>query len=110
MYGLITITGFAGLLLIAAGAGATEVLRYNPFEQPDFSDASRSGPGNGARTSPMELRGTVVDGEDSMANIGGEYYRLNNEVSGYRIVQIESGSVTLMRAGNETVLTLHEDE
>ena len=105
------ITTFAVALIAAGGhATATEVLRHNPFEQPDMNSADWGGPGNTTTAAGMELRGTLVDGEDSMANIDGEYYGLNHEVSGYRIVRIESGSVTLSRAGNETVLTMHDDE
>ena len=101
-----------GIVLLAAGANAaaSEVLRYNPFEEPDIARVDRSGAGSAATAAGMELRGTLVDGQDSMANIGGEYYRLNQDISGYRIVRIESGSVTLLRAGNETVLTLHDEE
>lgn len=98
------------MVTASVNAYASEVLRYNPFEQPDMLDAGKGGPGNTKAASGMELRGTVIDGQDSLANIDGDYYRLDHEVSGYRIVRIESGSVTLVRAGNETVLTLHDDE
>ena len=98
------------LMAVCVNAPASEVLRYNPFEQPDMNSVDRGGPGTTTTAAGMELRGTLVDGQDSMANIDGEYYRLNHEVSGYRIVRIESGSVTLHRAGNETVLTLRDDE
>ncbi len=95
---------------IGAHAFASEMLRYNPFEQPEMREASRSKPGATMAAASMELRGTVVDGQDSLANIDGEYYRLNHEVSGYRVVHIDNGSVTLSRGDNELVLTLHEDE
>ena len=95
---------------IGAHAFASEMLRYNPFEQPEMREASRSKPGATMAAASMELRGTVVDGQDSLANIDGEYYRLNHEVSGYRVVRIDNGSVTLSRGDNELVLTLHEDE
>ena len=106
---LITTCAIA-LMAVWATAPASEELRYNPFEQPDMNSVDLGGPGNTTTAAGMELRGTLVDGQDSMVNIDGEYYRLNHEVSGYRIVRIESGSVTLHRAGNETVLTLRDDE
>jgi hypothetical protein len=93
-----------------ANAFANEMLRYNPFEQPEMSDVKRGKPGAKTAAASMELRGTVVDGKDSLANIDGDYYRLNYEVSGYRVVRIDNGSVTLSRGDNETVLTLHDDE
>ena len=107
---LITTIFSVALLASAFTAIAAEFLKYNPFEQPYMAEGKRGGSGNSAGVSGMELRGTLIDGPDSMANIDGEYYRLNHEVSGYRITRIENGSVTLTRAGNETVLTLHDDE
>ena len=107
---LITTIFSVALLAPDFTAIASEVLKHNPFEQPYMADGNRASSGNTAVASGMELRGTLIDGPDSMANIDGEYYRLNHEVSGYRIVRIESGSVTLTRAGNETVLTLRDDE
>jgi len=89
---------------------AYEMLRHNPFEQPDMADVGRGAHGTTADTAGMELRGTVTDAQDPVANIDGEYYRLNHEISGYRVIRIESGSVTLSRGGTETVLTLHNNE
>jgi hypothetical protein len=86
------------------------MLRHNPFEQPDIVNSGRGVPANKTDATTMELRGTVIDEEDSVANIDGEYYRINQQVSGYRVVRIESGSVTLSRGVEEKVLTLHDDE
>jgi hypothetical protein len=88
-------------------AAAYEILKHNPFEQPDTID--RAG-GKRGKAAVMELRGTVVDGANSLANIGGEYYRLDHEVAGYRVIRIENGSVTLGRGGTETVLTIHNND
>ena len=86
------------------------MLRHNPFEQPDIVASSRGASGKINAATGMELRGTVIDDEDALANIDGEYYRLNHEVSGYRVIRIERGSVTLSRGEDEAVLTLHNDE
>ena len=101
---------FCFACLVNVNASAYEMLRHNPFEQPDIFDSGRGAPGNIKDATGMELRGTVIDDEDAMANINGDYYRLNHEVSGYRVIRIERGSVTLSRGENETVLTLHNDE
>ena len=108
-YRLATLLGIA-LAMAGVNTGAAEILKYNPFEQPDLNDAGWNGGVNASAETAMKLRGTVIDGSDSLANINGEYYGLNHEVSGYRIVRIESGSVTLQRAGNEMVLTLHDND
>ena len=95
---------------VCANTFAYEMLRYNPFEQPEMREAGRGKPGTTMAATSMELRGTVVDGPDSLANIDGEYYRIDHEIAGYRVVRIDNGSVTLTRGGNERVLTLHDDE
>lgn len=100
---------FMAVMIVSVSARASDRLRYNPFEQPDMtSDALRIST-NKASRNEIKLRGTVIDGNDSLANINGEFYRLNQEVSGYRVVQIKRASVKLLRAGNEMVLKLNDE-
>lgn len=107
----ILLSGLA-LVVCSVNTFSSEALRYNPFEQPDFTELAWGDNANANATASagMELRGTVIDGDDSVVNIDGKYYRLNHEVSGYRVIRIESGSVTLSRGGNEKILTLHKYE
>ena len=98
------------LIIGAMNAFAYEALRYNPFERPGTNAADRGAPGNVTAAANLQLRGTVIDGKDSMANIDGEYYRLNDQVSGFRVIRIETGSVTLRRGADHKVLTLHQHE
>ena len=99
-----------GLTVASVNAGASELLKYNPFEQPDKS-AERSQAGlNKVSRNKMKLRATLIDGADSLVNIDGQYLRLNQQVAGYRVVQIKNSSVTLLRGANEMVLTLNADE
>lgn len=98
------------LALLDVNAAATDVLVHNPFEQPDVSSGQLTSNADKAADGSMELRGTVIDGHDSLVNIDGKYYRLQQEVSGYRVIRIEGGSVTLRRGDIETVLTLHNDK
>lgn len=104
------VTGLACLLLLATG-GNTEAdrLRYNPFEQPDMKDGRLQTKAGKTLATEMKLRGTVMDGKDSLVNINGNFYRLNQQVSGYRVTSIKSTSVSLRRGNNETVLTLNDD-
>jgi hypothetical protein len=102
------LTGLFFLLLITGSAVAESVLRFNPFQQPDMALEKNNASKNVNNT--LKLRGTVVDGEDSIVNIDGKFYRLDEKVSGYRVVNIESGKVTLHRGVNETVLTLNDDD
>jgi len=105
------LTGLTFLLLIAVygNAIAEGGLRFNPFQQPDMElERQQAGAGRKAGNE-LKLRGTVVDGADSLVNIDGKFYRLNQEISGYRVIRIESGKVTLHRGINETVLTLNDE-
>lgn len=97
------------LMLASVNVKASEQLRYNPFEQPDMTSASSAGINKVSRNT-MKLRGTVIDGYDSLVNIDGEFYRLNQEVAGYRVIGIKSASVTLLRGENEMVLTLNDND
>ena len=106
---LIVLVCFA-LAAVSVNARASELLRYNPFEQPDMSAEQSQASLNKASRNKMKLRGTVIDGDDSLVNIDGEFFRLNQEVAGYRVVQIKNTSVTLLRGANEMVLTLNDDE
>ncbi len=99
---------FFTLISVSSNTGAQGVLRFNPFHKPDMASEQTSA-GRKAGNE-LKLRGTVIDGADSMVNIGGEFYRLNQEVAGYRVVRIEDGKVTLHRGVNETVLTLNNDK
>lgn len=98
---------FIVIVVASFNAKAFEELRYNPFEQPD--NLMQTSAGNTAGNA-MQLRGTVIDGDDSLVNISGKFYRLNQEVSGYYVVRIESTSVTLRRGSSETVLVLNDNE
>jgi hypothetical protein len=104
----LTNTAFLALSTVSSYTVAENILRFNPFQQPDMRLDKASF--NREVGNDLKLRGTVIDGSDSMVNIGGEFYRLNQEVDGYRIVRIESGKVTLHRGVNETVLTLNDDK
>ena len=101
-----------GLVLLAFSslATATEFLRFNPFEEPALDAGLLQANANKSAGNALQLRGTVIDSDDSMVNIDGKFYRLNQEVSGYRVTRIESGSVTLQRGANETVLKIKNDE
>ena len=109
-YKTLIVLACLGLAAVSVNASASELLRYNPFEQPDMSAEQSQASLNKASRNKMKLRGTVIDGDDSLVNIDGEFFRLNQEVAGYRVVQIKNTSVTLLRGANEMVLTLNDDE
>ena len=99
---------FMALAVISFNAKALDVLNHNPFERPDMKANLLQSNANQANA--MKLRGTVIDGQDSLVNISGKFYRLNQEVADYRVVAITSTSVTLRRGSSETILTLNDNE
>ena len=99
----------AGLVLSGTNVTASESLRHNPFEQPENLLNRPGALVNDAISSALKLHGTVLDGESSLANIDGKLYRVQQEVAGYRVIQINSGSVTLRRGDIDMVLTLKND-
>ena len=109
-YKALIVLACLGLAIVSTNASASELLRYNPFEQPDMSADQSQASLNKVSRNKMKLRGTVIDGDDSLVNIDGQFFRLNQEVSGYRVIQIKNTSVTLLRGANKMVLTLNDDE
>lgn len=97
------------LTLGSVNVRASDTLRFNPFEQPDMTVEATTNSHQTTRIQ-MKLRGTVIDGYDSLVNINGEFYRMNQEVAGYRVTEINNSSVTLSRGDSEMVLTLNGDE
>lgn len=89
---------------------ASEFLRHNPFEKPEFNAGMPGAENKIILKNEMKLRGTLIDGKDSLANIDGVFYRISQEIAGYHVVRITRTSVTLQRAGNEMILTLNDDE
>ena len=99
---------FTALAVICFNAKASDELNHNPFEQPEITSERLQT--NTGQAKEMKLRGTVIDGHDSMVNINGKFYRFNEEVAGYRIVGIARRSVTLHRGSSEMILILNDNE
>ena len=85
---------------------AADALRHNPFEKPEMMQPRQQA--NVTQVGELKLRGTVIDGVNSLVNINGKFYRFNQEIAGYRIVRIARDSVTLRRGTSDTVLLLND--
>ncbi len=113
-YNFLTILIFLSLSLasthIVADTFSVITLVNNPFEQPEMGSDQLRNNADKKNRGEMKLRGTMLDGEDSLVNIGGQFYRLNEQVSGYDVVEITGTSVTLRRGSSERVLTLNDDD
>ena len=96
------------LTLLPAIASAEYQLRHDPFEKPIVAQSKR--PRTVASNSKMEVKGVILDGRNSMANINGNFVKLNDEVAGYRVTRIERDRVVLMKNSITTILSVNNDE
>lgn len=94
----------------AAGVAAT--LKTNPFSNPYLSEmnASKAHSRDDFSTVALELRGTMVAGGNSQANIGGVIIAVGEDVEGYKLVAIKQRSVILDKNGVTKTLSLDPDE
>jgi type II secretory pathway component PulC len=90
-----------GLALFPAGVYATDAaapLHINPFVQPQVvADADTVVVSAAADT--MVLRGVMLAGEHSLANISGQILGIGQEINGYRLIAVNEDNVVLDREG-----------
>ena len=111
-YNFVTIFILLSLFSTRIGADTFSVITLvnNPFEKPEMDSDQLHSNADEKNRGEMKLRGIVLDGDDSLVNIGGQFYRLNQQVSGYDVVEITGTSVTIRRGSSERELTLNDDD
>jgi hypothetical protein len=102
----------AGMVILLADwqLEAAEPLQHNPFKRPVLEGRAKTGAGGDALTDELTLRATLAAGDASLANINGRLFHLGDEVSGYRISEINEGSVVLFRNEQLRRLTVRNDK
>ena len=101
--------GLGCLALTCQAAGAAGILHRNPFAHPlpessqPAPDPAGAVPGSSV---PLELRGTMLAGPNSLVNIGGWILGIGQEVEGYRIVAIHEREVVVEKNGEQRTLSL----
>ena len=58
----------------------------------------------------FELRGTMVAGQQSLANIGGVILSLGEEINGYKLVAVQQRQVVLLKNGNRKILSVDDEK
>ena len=110
---VLLLAGAAGLALTCQAAGQAGILHRNPFAHalPEISQpaAGTANPSTAAGTS-LELRGTMMAGSDSLANIGGLILGIGQEVEGYRIVSIHERWVVIEKNGEQRTLSVDRED
>jgi hypothetical protein len=92
----------------AQADAAASPLHVNPFlPPPDTTDAATA-----ARepAGSLEVRGVVVAGTHSLANIGGRIIGIGQKIGGYRLVSVTENNVVLDRGGVRRSLALRTAE
>lgn len=104
----------AGLLTSMAG-NATDVetlaLQINPFLRPALETVRTESTKNieqGASADSMQLRGTMLAGNNSVANIDGTIIGIGQYIHGYTLVAVQQRHVLLERNGTQMKLSIDE--
>ena len=89
---------------------SVHALKINPFARPVDSQASppQSIPSGEVASVPFVLRGTMVAGQQSLANISGVIVSLGGEINGYKLVAIHQREVVLLRDDERRILSVDE--
>ena len=95
-----------GLLMLAASQAIAD--RINPFAKPDREQQpviQTDAPATGR----IELRGVIVAGANSIANLDGQLLSIGEEAEGYTLERVEEGSATFMHNKELVTLTVRDE-
>ena len=101
----------AALLLPAiSAADAPPALRFDPFgSRPEPEARQRSGANESVVFMPV-LLSTIVRGDRSLVNLGGEILALEEESQGYRLLEVRAFDALFLKDGREIRLELVRPE
>ncbi len=103
------------LLVMALTPGGTLAndsyvpLRINPFIQPK-TVASTGMTAQSDDGVSMQLRGIMLAGDHSLANIGGKIVGVGDEINGYRLITVNERGVVLDRDGTRKELGVRPED
>ena len=89
---------------------AGHALKTNPFARAVEAKAQESLPESAVQEVfvPFVLRGTMVAGQQSLANISGEIVSLGDEINGYKLVGIQQREIVLLKNNERRVLSVDD--
>ena len=95
------------LLIPGLGVGSLAVAEpVNPFSRPADGPVAATGSAEPATLGRPELRGVVVAGPNSIANLNGTLLAIGEAVSGYELAAVSEDSATFLRDGEPITLEL----
>lgn len=87
------------LALLSDAAPADEAPLRNPFVRPRILQSAEAVAVPDAPAPALELRGVLVAGRASLANVAGRFVRLGEQIDGYRLVLVTEDAATFERGG-----------
>jgi hypothetical protein len=99
-----------GITTVSYAGESVQVLKTNPFARPVDSQkqVNASAQVDQLNQQPLVLRGTVVAGQQSLANISGVVVSLGEEIHGYKLVAIQQREAVLLKNGEHKVLSVDD--
>jgi len=87
-------------------------LQTNPFSNPHISENETTNDQAKTAIPPvvLELRGTMIAGSNSQANIGGTILAIGEDIEGYTLVSVKQRHVVLEKNGAQKTLSLDPDD
>ena len=87
-------------------------LSKNPFVMPkSFTQTTQSNSVSSARSieaNDLSLRATLTSQDDAIANVNGSMLEIGDEINGYKVIDIQIGSATLLYEGEQLMLVVNE--
>lgn len=97
------------LVMAAMIPGVLAAEPVNPFAHPELEVPATAGVAQLATTGRPQLRGVIVAGPGSIANLSGTLLALGEEAAGYQLESVTDYSATFVHQG-ETITLYLEDE
>lgn len=104
---------------VSTASAAADALRHDPFARRAARTPAATASAPAARTGesapPTEapppwqpqLRGIMLAGRASVANVDGTVIGLGESIDGWRLIGLEDGHATFVRGRQKTVLSMH---
>lgn len=101
------------LSFLLTTANALSEIQRNPFARPPIEDLQSQNPVESNQDDQVwrpELRGVLVAGENSVADLGGVILKIGESTNGYRLLSVTEAIATFSRKGERVVISLYEQE
>ena len=100
------------LSLVSQAGQSVHTLTVNPFVRPIESQASPTHPAHSEQEStvPLVLRGTMVAGPQSLANISGVIVSLGKDINGYKLAVVRQRDVELVKGDERRILSVDDKD